>query len=187
MPGQRRSAAGIVPQQLLQIEEEQYKQGGLSDTYVWPVHHRATLRHDEFSDMEIPVIDLSCLQTGDPTAMNALVCEIRAACLEWGFFQVINHGGSLRAYLRCRSRLLISFLCPWRRRTKLRKDRESPQAMVLRRLVTRSGDRKGFSSLMILVWTTFLAHYGLKETTQILRKCSRNPESFKLVAGELSN
>jgi hypothetical protein len=99
MPGQRRSAAGIVPQQLLQIEEEQYKQGGLSDTYVWPVHYRATLRHDEFSDMEIPVIDLSCLQTGDPTAMNALVCEIRAACLEWGFFQVINHGGSLRAYI----------------------------------------------------------------------------------------
>ncbi len=26
MPGQRRSAAGIVPQQLLQIEQEQYKQ-----------------------------------------------------------------------------------------------------------------------------------------------------------------
>ncbi|XXG85249.1 hypothetical protein AAC387_Pa11g0360 [Persea americana] len=40
----------------------------------------------------IPLIDLSPLNSDDPEAISGLVAEIGAACREWGFFQVINHG-----------------------------------------------------------------------------------------------
>ncbi|KAG6653171.1 jasmonate-induced oxygenase 2-like [Carya illinoinensis] len=47
-----------------------------------------------FTEAErIPLIDLSpILSSGNVSAVEGLVSEIRKACKEWGFFQVINHG-----------------------------------------------------------------------------------------------
>ncbi|MFT5113910.1 MAG: isopenicillin N synthase-like dioxygenase [Parasphingorhabdus sp.] len=41
---------------------------------------------------EIPVIDVSCLQTGDEALMRIAADQIRSACERIGFFYIVNHG-----------------------------------------------------------------------------------------------
>lgn len=60
--------------------------------YVWPVQHRPTIEHDDFTDLEIPTVDLSSLTSDDDAARKQMVAKVRAACLDWGFFHAINHG-----------------------------------------------------------------------------------------------
>lgn len=43
------------------------------------------------SQFTIPTIDLSGIKT-DPVKLNKVVSEIRDACENWGFFQIVNHG-----------------------------------------------------------------------------------------------
>ncbi|XWS21452.1 hypothetical protein CRYUN_Cryun30bG0055900 [Craigia yunnanensis] len=40
----------------------------------------------------IPTIDLSLLTSRDPYQRSKVISELGNACLEWGFFMVINHG-----------------------------------------------------------------------------------------------
>ncbi|KAL6998428.1 hypothetical protein U1Q18_008554 [Sarracenia purpurea var. burkii] len=44
--------------------------------------------------VDIPVIDLSDLISDDPSRRDATMSLVAAACREWGFFQVVNHGVS---------------------------------------------------------------------------------------------
>lgn len=64
----------------------------VSSAYVWPVQHRPTIEHDDFTDLEIPTVDLSSLNSNDKATRKQLVAKVRAACLDWGFFHVIKHG-----------------------------------------------------------------------------------------------
>ncbi|XVF39587.1 hypothetical protein PTKIN_Ptkin01aG0045800 [Pterospermum kingtungense] len=40
----------------------------------------------------IPIIDFSVLTSGNPDQRSKVIAELGNACLEWGFFMVINHG-----------------------------------------------------------------------------------------------
>ncbi|KAK8646811.1 hypothetical protein V6N13_120581 [Hibiscus sabdariffa] len=42
----------------------------------------------------VPVIDFSLLTSHDPDQRSKTIAQLRYACLEWGFFMVINHGVS---------------------------------------------------------------------------------------------
>jgi isopenicillin N synthase-like dioxygenase len=44
----------------------------------------------------IPVIDFSLLTSGDPDIHAKTVRDLHKACVEWGFFMVINHGISIK-------------------------------------------------------------------------------------------
>ncbi|CAK9234703.1 unnamed protein product [Sphagnum troendelagicum] len=94
--------------------------------------------------MEIPVIDLSCLQTGDPTAMNALVAEIRAACLEWGFFQVINHGVPLELISRVQKQAVDFFSLPLEEKSKVAKGPGKPTGYGFATLSDKKPWSEGF-------------------------------------------
>ncbi|XP_024359558.1 gibberellin 20 oxidase 1-A [Physcomitrium patens] len=66
----------------------------VSEKFVLPEHQRPTLKHDEYTDLEIPVIDVAAINNsleGDATAKEALVAQVREACLNWGCFQIVNH------------------------------------------------------------------------------------------------
>ncbi|KAL4575012.1 hypothetical protein LXL04_021852 [Taraxacum kok-saghyz] len=64
----------------------------IPDRYIKPPPERPCFTGDTTFNLNIPVIDLSALMTGDPTLVNATMDEISDACREWGFFQVVNHG-----------------------------------------------------------------------------------------------
>ncbi|GMI82809.1 Germination Insensitive to ABA Mutant 2, Gain-of-function in ABA-modulated Seed germination 2 [Hibiscus trionum] len=40
----------------------------------------------------VPIIDFSLLTSHDPDQRSQIITRLRNACLEWGFFMVINHG-----------------------------------------------------------------------------------------------
>lgn len=70
------------------------------EQFLLPEHLRPTVKHDDYliynAHEEIPVIDMAaCNLDGDVvdvTAMETVVAQVRDACLNWGFFEIINHG-----------------------------------------------------------------------------------------------
>lgn len=67
----------------------------IPDTYVRkPCDRPSSLDQNLISGHgdQIPVIDLQDLVSGNPSTLSLL----HAACSEWGFFQVVNHGVSHR-------------------------------------------------------------------------------------------
>ena len=65
----------------------------LPHRYIKPVYERPQTRVNSQDDsINIPVISLEDLFTGDETLREATLAAISSACREWGFFQVVNHG-----------------------------------------------------------------------------------------------
>ncbi|KAI3778027.1 hypothetical protein L2E82_06990 [Cichorium intybus] len=64
----------------------------IPNRYIKPPPERPSFNTGSDSLLNIPVIDLSGLASGDPTIQQATRDEISVACREWGFFQVVNHG-----------------------------------------------------------------------------------------------
>ena len=74
--------------------------------FVWPVQQRPTVSHDEFTTLEIPLVDLAPLlqaatsdrmmngggREEEEAARKHVVSQVRDACRDWGFFHVVNHG-----------------------------------------------------------------------------------------------
>lgn len=62
------------------------------DCYVKPLSDRPTgLSSPTGHEPNIPIIDLSGL-SGGAVACRATIQAVAAACRDWGFFQVVNHG-----------------------------------------------------------------------------------------------
>lgn len=54
-----------------------------------------SLKNDDFTDAEIPVIDLASLQAGGATdaARRHVVSRVREACQQgWGILEIVKHG-----------------------------------------------------------------------------------------------
>ncbi|KAH7442539.1 hypothetical protein KP509_03G093000 [Ceratopteris richardii] len=66
--------------------------------FILPVEHRPEVCLTRSSD-EIPVVDLAGL---DGDKREEVLSVIHKACLEWGFFQVVNHGvdPSVQQYMK---------------------------------------------------------------------------------------
>jgi hypothetical protein len=60
----------------------------------------------------IPVVDMSRVRAGGAGAGGALVAEVAAACGEFGFFQVVNHGVDAALVERCESEAHRMFELP---------------------------------------------------------------------------
>lgn len=66
----------------------------IPDCYVKPIMDRPSVDVEESNEVNIPVIDLSGLNSDDAALRKATLELISDACREWGFFQVVNHGVS---------------------------------------------------------------------------------------------
>lgn len=68
----------------------------IPDRYVKPPSERPSLLNNGINGddekVNIPIIDLSGLDGHDENARREVLSQISAACREWGFFQVVNHG-----------------------------------------------------------------------------------------------
>jgi hypothetical protein len=83
-------------------------------SYLWPEESRPSLQHDEYSEDadSVPIIDLACYRNGDAAAKQKLLSQVREACVDWGFFQIVNHNFSLELVERVRSQALKLFTLP---------------------------------------------------------------------------
>lgn len=70
---------------------------------------RSTIRYDEWNELsEIPVIDLSLLQTD----REGVVKQLHKAVSEWGFFHILNHGIPLELMQEVQAQGLKFFALP---------------------------------------------------------------------------
>ncbi|KAG0575562.1 hypothetical protein M758_5G014100 [Ceratodon purpureus] len=101
---------------------EQKRKEAVSLAYVWPTEHRPAIQHDEFTDIEIPTIDLTCLISKDPVARKQVVAQVRAACLNWGFFHAVNHGIPHELLERVQKQAQRFFAMPKEEKLKVERD-----------------------------------------------------------------
>ncbi|KAK2983310.1 hypothetical protein RJ640_017010 [Escallonia rubra] len=80
----------------------------------------ATVQATEANDL--PVVDLSPLNSADASAIAGVVAQIGKACEEWGCFQVINHGVPLELQAKYEFVMKQFFAQPVEAKRKLRKD-----------------------------------------------------------------
>ncbi|WOL10355.1 hypothetical protein Cni_G19110 [Canna indica] len=62
------------------------------ERYVRDVNERPALSTTVLPSVRVPIIDLSKLVCGSRWETQEEMAKLAAACEEWGFFQVINHG-----------------------------------------------------------------------------------------------
>lgn len=70
------------------VEKLVGKDDAIPEKFILPIEHRPAFALTRSSD-EIPVIDMACLKDHRRADALALMHE---ACVDWGFFQVVNHG-----------------------------------------------------------------------------------------------
>ncbi|GLT39994.1 hypothetical protein SLA2020_141570 [Shorea laevis] len=93
--------------------------GEIDPAFIQDREHRPKLSPIEAEG--IPLIDLLPLTTSlDNT--DSLVSEIRDACKNWGFFQVINHGVPLEKRQRIEDAARKFFALPLEEKRKVRRD-----------------------------------------------------------------
>ena len=92
-------------------------------SFLMPEHLRPTVKHDEYTHEEIPVIDMApYLLGGDQAAMAAVVAQVRDACLNWGFFHVANHGIEEELHVRQLHQAEAFFRLPYSEKMKVAKE-----------------------------------------------------------------
>lgn len=90
-------------------------------SHVWPAQSRPSVKHDEYSNADIPMIDLACCDVGDRAAKQKAVAQMREACLKWGFFQMKNHGFPLNLIERVRTQAFKFFNLPMEMKKSVQK------------------------------------------------------------------
>ncbi|XXG49214.1 hypothetical protein AAC387_Pa02g3457 [Persea americana] len=99
----------------------------VDSTFIQALEHRPKVSIVEAGG--IPLIDLSTLNSSnsnDAEALSGLIAEIGAACKDWGFFQVINHGVPLQLQERIESAARKFFALPLEEKCKVRRSEENP-------------------------------------------------------------
>ena len=87
------SAASVASAMSISTVQEAVENGGLAAVpaeFVLPEQYRARRRDGEM--VELPVIDMAGAGEAGGERRRAVVEAVRAACVEWGFFQAVNHG-----------------------------------------------------------------------------------------------
>nr|ABK25825.1 unknown [Picea sitchensis] len=101
----------------------------VDQAFILSPENRPNTKHSDFTRDRIPLIDLSILNSTTPphpTSLASLVTQIHAACRDWGFFQVINHGVSLHLLHTLQSETARFFSLPMQEKTKVRRDFDHP-------------------------------------------------------------
>lgn len=123
----------------------------IPDRYVKKPSDRPIPLGSAASEVNIPVIDMEGLYSGDAEMRRRTAALIDEACREWGFFQVVNHGVSHEMMGRTREAWREFFQLPLEE-----KQRYANSPMTYEGYGSRLGVEKGIS----LDWSDyFFLHY----------------------------
>ncbi len=115
------------------LQEVSVEDNCIPECYVWPDELVSpVVAHDAFGEEEIPVIDLGGIEEaldhhhereGDHDQSSSqylrVVSLLSAACENWGFFQVVNHGVSVELLQRVQAMSERFCALPLLEKTKL--------------------------------------------------------------------
>ncbi|XP_052191759.1 protein DMR6-LIKE OXYGENASE 2-like isoform X2 [Diospyros lotus] len=96
--------------------------GEVDPAFIQPAEHRPKLSFTEAQG--IPLLDLN---SSSYAATEDLVAEIGAACKNWGFFQVINHGVPPATRRKLEAAARRFFAQPPEEKRKVMRDEANPQ------------------------------------------------------------
>ncbi|MFQ5546635.1 MAG: 2-oxoglutarate and iron-dependent oxygenase domain-containing protein, partial [Acidiferrobacterales bacterium] len=96
----------------------------------------------DMTDNNVPVIDIAPLIGGDSEQSQASVEEIRAACCEWGFFQVLGHGIPDRLIDRVWQQTQAFFALPLDTKEGVARSKDNPRGYYNRELTKNTRDMK---------------------------------------------
>jgi len=111
------------------VQSESEARFDLDPVFILSPEHRPNAKYCDFTLDQIPLIDLSPINSPippSPTTLDSLVTQIQAACRDWGFFQVINHGVSPHFLQTILSEAANFFSLPMQEKCKVRRDFENP-------------------------------------------------------------
>lgn len=89
--------------------------------FIQPTEHRANSTIEVEEVKEIPVIDLSSSR-----AIEEVIAEIKEACEQWGFFQVVNHGVPLHKRDHLESEARKFFALPQEEKKRVKRNEDNP-------------------------------------------------------------
>ncbi|KAJ4804423.1 2-oxoglutarate (2OG) and Fe(II)-dependent oxygenase superfamily protein [Rhynchospora pubera] len=97
----------------------------VDQAFVQPQEHRPKTVVSDADD--IPLIDLSPLSSDSDvtSAPETLLAQVEAACRDWGFFQVINHGVSPELLRKAEATQREFFALPDEEKRKVRQDEQN--------------------------------------------------------------
>ncbi|CAA0839478.1 Gibberellin 20 oxidase 2 [Striga hermonthica] len=108
------SASTLILSSLLHL-----KQPNLPTQFVWPPEDLAhTAQAHELKD---PPIDLTGILNGDPESTHSAAAQIRTACLNHGFFQIVNHGVDPTLVRAAQDQMDIFFSLPLARKLAVKR------------------------------------------------------------------
>lgn len=84
----------------------------LPDIFIEEEHDRATHNGNHSELLDIPVVDLAVLETGDVAEREKVVKEMSSACEKFGFLQIANHGVDMELVTRCEAQARRLFELP---------------------------------------------------------------------------
>jgi len=89
----------------------------LPTNFIWPNEYLVDVQ----GELQAPVVDLDGFLRGDQEATQYAAKLIREACLNHGFFQVINHGVDSRLIREAHSQIDTFFKLPIHRKLSVQK------------------------------------------------------------------
>ncbi|CAN0927920.1 Jasmonate-induced oxygenase 2 [Linum grandiflorum] len=149
----------------------------IPDRYVKPPSHRPLINNNNMqtTPANIPVIDLSEAFSDDPAVKAEAMRKLAAACEEWGFFQVVNHGVDPVLMRKIREVWREFFSLPIDMKQKYANDPVSYEGYG-----SRLGVEKGAS----LDWSDYFFLHYLPARLRCPGKWPEYPDSCRELVGE---
>lgn len=160
--------------------------GEVDPTFIQELQHRPKLEIIEAQG--IPQIDLSPLIKSSPAnsdAIRDLVGEVRDACRNWGFFQVINHGVPLESREKLMSASKRFFDQPLEEKRKVRRDEANPQGYYDTEHTKNVRDWKEVFDVTVAVPTMMYASHEADDdrVTEYINRWSKHPPELRYILG----
>ncbi|EXB99433.1 Leucoanthocyanidin dioxygenase [Morus notabilis] len=151
----------------------------LPNRYIKPHNERPqlTLLNPQ-DDINVPVISLQDLFSGNESLREATLASISSACREWGFFQVVNHGVDPELMKRARDTWREFFEQPLEEKQRYANSPDTYEGY---------GSRLGVEKAALLDWSDYFFLHYMPPSLRKQEKWPSIPNSCRNLITEYGN